>query len=149
MALRDKKLRNPGNRNHPKMHLAIGVDSSGSVWDELLAQGFAEIARIQACGVKVTVIECDTQVNQVYEFDPKKKISVKGRGGTLFKPVFDKCAELDVDGLIFFTDGGNFEGDELKKPKYQVLWALYEGCQSQYKWGSRTEIKVRKKAGSK
>lgn len=147
-----RKIRNrrygilfPGNRFLPVLHLAVGVDSSGSVYDELLCQAFAEIAKIHASGVKVTVLECDTQINQVYEFNPKKPVKVAGRGGTLFKPVFDKCAEMDVDGLIFLTDGGNFEGAELKKPRYPVLWALYEGCSCQYSWGSRTTIKLNKK----
>jgi predicted metal-dependent peptidase len=135
----------PGTRTFPKLSLAILVDTSGSVYNELLNQAFAEVAKIHSCDTRIVVVEGDTQVNQVYEFNPKKPIKVVGRGGTLFKPLFDKAEELDVDGIIFFTDGENFDGEAVKKPKVPMLWGLYEGCRSHYDWGRKIEIKIQKR----
>jgi predicted metal-dependent peptidase len=132
-----------GNKTFPQLHLGVGVDSSGSVHDEALNQCFAEIGQIHSLGIKVTVIVCDTKVNEVFEYDPKKPIKITGRGGTAMTPLFDKAAELDIDGLIMVTDGEWC--DTVKKPKFPVLFALYEGCRIPYSWGSKTEIKINKK----
>lgn len=136
----------PGHIIEPKLHLAIGVDSSGSVNDEELNQFFAEMGRLHNMEIVLTVIECDTRVTGVYKFDPKKPFLVNGRGGTSFKPVFEECEKLEVDGLIYFTDGECYD-EGIKKPRYPVLWALVGGKQRQppYKWGSRTWIEVKKK----
>jgi len=138
----------PGQLIFPKLHLAVGIDTSGSVQDEELQQFFTEMSRLHKMEIVITVIECDTKVHKVYKFDPKKPFEVHGRGGTSFKPVFDKCDELEVDGLIYFTDGECYD-EGVKKPKYQVLWAV---CGNKdrikrlpYVWGARTHIEVRKK----
>ncbi len=136
----------PGIITYSKLHLAIGIDDSGSVHDDELAQFFTEMVRIYNMNITLTVIECDTKVNAVYNFDPKKPFETHGRGGTSFKPVFEKCDELEVDGLIYFTDGECYD-EGVKKPKYPTLWAIVGGKHRQppYKWGGRTHIEVRKK----
>lgn len=136
----------PGLITYPKLHLAIGIDDSGSVHDDELAQFFTEMCRIYNMNIKLTVIECDTKVNAVYDFNPKKPFETHGRGGTSFKPVFEKCDELEVDGLIYFTDGECYD-EGVKKPRYPMLWAIVGGKHRQppYKWGGRTHIEVRKK----
>lgn len=134
----------PGYRSYPKLHLAVCIDTSGSVADDELGQFFAEIDRIHKNDVKITVVEFDTKVNAVYNFDPKKEITVHGRGGTLFASALEECDKLDIDGIVFFTDGGDC-GNNAKKPKVPLLWALTSngsGYHCPYKWGSRTEIKV-------
>lgn len=136
----------PGNITFPKLHLAIGLDSSASVRDEELNQFFAEMGRLHNMEIVLTVLECDTKLGSVYRFDPKKPFLVDGRGGTSFQPVFEECQKLEVDGLIYFTDGECWD-EGIKKPKYPVLWALVGGKNRQppYTWGSRTYIEVRKK----
>ncbi len=137
----------PGSKVYPKLHLALAIDSSGSVDNEALNQFLAEVDRIHRDDVKITLIECDCQIQFVGDFDPKRKFEFKGRGGTAFMPVFDKCKELEIDGLIYFTDGMNFEGSELKKPNFPVLWALLPNCTVQYNWGAKTKIEIQKKRG--
>lgn len=136
----------PGFITYPKLHLAIGVDSSGSVNDEELNQFFAEMGRLHNMEIVLTVIECDTRVTGVYKFDPKKPFLVNGRGGTSFKPVFEECEKLEVDGLIYFTDGECCD-EGIKRPRYPVLWALVGGKHRKppYSWGARTHIEVKKK----
>ena len=133
----------PGVRKYPKLHLGVVIDSSGSVNDECLNQAMAEINRIHKNNVKVTVIECDAAVQQIYDFNPKKKYAMKGRGGTIFQPGIDAAVKEDVDAIIFITDGE--DGGNAKKPSIPVLWALYDGCDVRYKWGAKTMIQVSKK----
>lgn len=138
----------PGVKVYPKLHLAVVIDTSGSIRDEELSQFVAEIDRITKNNVKVTVIECDAQVNNVYDFDAVRCVSnlkVTGRGGTMFKPAFDKATELKIDGLIYLTDGENGDGTGLKRPKYPVMWAILDGFKSHYNWGYKTNISVKKK----
>jgi predicted metal-dependent peptidase len=136
----------PGYITYPKMHLCIGIDSSGSVVSEELNQFFAEIGRLHKMDIALTVLECDTQITAEYSFDPKKPFLVNGRGGTSFKPVFEKLNDLDVDGIIYFTDGDCFD-EGIKKPKIPVLWALVGGKHKKppYEWGSKTYVEVKKK----
>ena len=138
----------PGKKRTIRMHLVVAIDSSGSVNDRALAQLMAEIGALKELGIDITVIECDSRVNQVYRYNPNHVPKVKGRGGTDFNPVFDlieTAAFIDeygeVDGLIFQTDGGDY-GPLVNKPDYPVLWALLPGCHSRYEWGRKTYIEV-------
>lgn len=133
-----------GNIVYPKLHLVNIIDASGSVNDEECTQFWAEMARIYKMNIKLTIIEHDTKVNAQYLFDPKKPFKLHGRGGTSFKDAYAAAAELDVDGIIHFTDGGCYD-EGIKKPKVPVLWALTGGGQAPYKWGARTKIEVKKK----
>ena len=134
----------PGYRKKSELTLALGIDTSGSMYEELLFQIHAELKKIHNMGVKIWIIQCDTEVHEISEFDPKKQFEFKGRGGTAFKPMFDAAETLDIDGLIVFSDMDNFDVDGLVKPRYSVLWASPEGCEPRYSWGWRTTIKVTK-----
>ncbi len=139
----------PGNKTFPKLQLVVALDTSGSVGDEELGQFHAEMIRLHNMGVDLTVIECDTQINnKPYKFDPRKEFKVHGRGGTAFKPVFDfiEKEKLEIDGLIYCTDGGCWN-ENIKKPKYQVLWGLTppHTLDSSINFGSKTKIVVTKR----
>lgn len=135
----------PGHRTFPKLTIAVAVDTSASVKDEELTQFFTEVLRLHKMDIKIFIIECDTEAKPAYDYDPKKKIEITGRGGTSFVPAFEEAKKLDPDGLIYFTDGENFDGDNLKKPKFPVLWALLPDCKSHYNWGAKTKIEVKKR----
>lgn len=136
-----------GTRTYPKLNIAVGIDTSGSVNDECVAQFHSEIVRLSNMNVEITILECDTQVNRVYKFDPKKPFTVIGRGGTAFKPIFDKIEteKMDIDGLIYFTDGECW-GEDIKKPKYPVLWALCPPFKlNGINFGAQTKIEIKKR----
>lgn len=104
-------------------HIGIGLDTSGSMSIDDLKECWAQMHKIsRTMNVKMTVIECDTDCQAVYEFDPKKEFEVRGRGGTYYQPVLDKAQELKVDGLVFMGDMGAFDRPE--KPKYPIMWAV-------------------------
>jgi predicted metal-dependent peptidase len=66
----------------------------------------------------VTVIECDAAIQRIYEYKGKlEDLSVKGRGGTSFEPVFAYLYENrdKYNNLIYLTDG------ECSSPKTQIL----------------------------
>lgn len=137
----------PGQKIFPKLTIACALDTSGSVDDECLAQFGAELIRLTNMDIKIKIIECDTQVNAVYDFDPKKPLKVHGRGGTRFQPVFERIEKdkMEIDGLIYFTDGECY-GENIKRPNYPVLWALTPPYRlNDIKWGSQTKIEIKKK----
>lgn len=143
----------PGYKIQPKLKIAVGLDTSGSVGDEELTQFHSEICRLHNMGIDILVIECDTRVNQVYTFDPKKEFKVMGRGGTAFAPMFAEADKHEIDGLIYMTDGECW-GEKIPTPKYTVLWALTPPFNAQHlpKWynggtkaAPHTKIEIRKR----
>lgn len=116
----------PGNKIYPELHITTIWDSSGSMGEEERNQINAELVRLYQLGVKMTVIECDSIIQNVHEFDPKKPLVLKGGGGTAFKPAFDyieKEMKNETDAIIYFTDGCCW-GEDINTPKVPVLWAL-------------------------
>jgi predicted metal-dependent peptidase len=112
----------PGYKKSPELSIACAIDTSGSVSVEMVQQFFGEISAIADLGVDITIMECDTVIHKTYEYDKKNVPTIDGRGGTSFKPVFDKVnSSKEYDALIYFTDGECYEDVEYKKP---MLWAL-------------------------
>ena len=136
-----------GTRTYPKLNIAVAIDTSGSVNDECISQFHSEIVRLHNMNITLTILECDTQVNRVYVFDPKKPFTIVGRGGTAFKPVFDRIEsdKMEIDGLIYFSDGECYNED-IKKPRYSVLWALCPPFKLHgINFGAQTKIEIRKR----
>lgn len=139
----------PGRRKIQITHIVVAIDSSGSVHDKALQQFFSELHAMAESGVKITYVECDAQIQHVAAFDRNRKPVIKGRGGTMFKPVFDLVSSPKFiqeygkpNGLIYFTDGENWEND-IKPPKCKMLWALLPGCRVKYDWGRKIWIDIK------
>lgn len=128
----------PGLIKTPVLKLGIAYDSSGSVHDEYLKQFFSEIKKIHALGIEIYLVEADCKVQSAYTYDPKKPITVKGRGGTAFQPAIDELLKIQCDAIVYFTDG---ECDELINCKKPLLWAL---CPSFTipKGGEKNHVKI-------
>lgn len=110
----------PGNKKKPELHLGLCVDTSGSVSDKELELFWGEMQAISSCGVKITIIEADCTVQNVYEFDAKKTPEFRGRGGTAYNPAIQKAVELKVDGILYC---GDFDtADTPENPKKPFLW---------------------------
>lgn len=139
-------LLNPGSKFDEQLHLALAIDTSGSMFTELLTQIYAEINKIHKMGVKVTVIQADDKVHSIEEFDPKKVPVMHGRGGTGFFDTLKAGEELDIDGMIYFSDMDAFDLDKLIKPKYPIIWAHPENCKNTTGFGSETTITITKKS---
>ena len=122
----------PGRRGYGAELVAIGIDTSGSIYcsPKALEAFFTEVSGILADvrPRRIVVIECDAVVQRVSEistldeFEMLKDSGVKGGGGTNFRPVFAHLEKENMrpDTMIFFTDlAGVFPAD----PGYPTVWA--------------------------
>lgn len=110
------------------INLLVAIDTSGSVDEIILTKFLSEIRMImdQLSNTRIIFVECDAEIQSVTIVNPGEKLivkSIKGRGGTDFRPVFKLRKKYDVDVVIYFTDGeGLFpEKSILDTP---VLWIL-------------------------
>lgn len=130
----------PGTRTGDVLNIAIGVDTSGSVDDNLLALFFNEIRWVWKNGAKITVFECDCRVGNVYPYKGKNPKTVSGRGGTELEPVL-KEVEGKFDALIYFTD---FYAPPVSRVyRIPTLWVLKTELRKEefpVKWGRRIVI---------
>lgn len=116
---------NMGSIRRFDTNVLIAVDVSGSISDLTLQHFFSIVNRAFKYGIeKVDVVQFDTKLSDVTPFEKaKKEISVVGRGGTNFQPIFDFVEKNpQYDGLIIFTDG---YADHPRKPKRmtcKVVW---------------------------
>jgi predicted metal-dependent peptidase len=115
-------IANPGLKIKFKNHILVGVDTSGSVSSSELVEFMNEINHMHKTGHKITVAQCDTRLNSVEDFNPKKDWNIKGRGGTSFQPVVDHYNEYGrYTALIYLTDGEAYNPDNCPR---NTLWVL-------------------------
>ncbi len=112
------------------LRIVIAVDTSGSVDEELLGTFLGEVDGImQSYGnYEIDLITADAKVQSHKVFLPGEALeySVKGGGGTDFRPVFEHI-EREVSYptlLLYFTDGMGTFPDEA--PGYDVMWVMPE-----------------------
>ena len=97
---------NPAIKVKTRSHILVGIDTSASVNNNELKEFMAELYHISKTGNQITIAQCDTVLNSVERFNPKKDLNIKGRGGTDFQPVIDHYNEKGYyTTLIYFTDG--------------------------------------------
>jgi predicted metal-dependent peptidase len=114
-------------------HIVFAIDTSGSMAGETLADIIGELRSFrETFPCRLTMIQCDASIQEIREFESMdgteipELLSIKGRGGTAFGPVFDWVA-ANVQGanlpvLIYATDGyGSFWKG---KPEWPVIWLL-------------------------
>jgi predicted metal-dependent peptidase len=102
---------------------------------------WTEMEAIHKCGVKITVIEADCDVKNVYEFDSKKQPDFKGRGGTAYNGPIKHAKSLKVDGILYFGDGDC--ADRPEDPKIPFLWALVRNSPAPADFGKVIRIQDR------
>ena len=114
-------------------HVVLAIDTSGSVPDSELSKVFVEVQNYRDIfPSQLTVIQCDTKIQHIQEYQSEdyvpapKKLTVLGRGGTDFRPVFDWIKEqhfVSLPILIYATDGyGSFP--EIQ-PNFPVIWIAF------------------------
>jgi predicted metal-dependent peptidase len=134
----------PGLRSE-EIDLVIAVDTSGSIREEEIGQFFSEINAIKGqIRARIALLCCDAEIDDAspvyfeawdeFDFDP----SLKGGGGTDFRPVFRWVDRQDMkpDTLVYFTDAcGEFPAEE---PPYPTVW-LVKGKQ-EVPFGARIQL---------
>ena len=120
-------IENPGLKIKFKNNILVGVDTSGSVSNSELKEFMNELVHMHKTGHKITVAQCDTQINSVEEFNPRKDWEIKGRGGTDFQPVIDLYNKKKgvFTALIYLTDGEAYTPEDCPK---NTLWVHSTNC---------------------
>lgn len=114
---------NPGLKIKFKNHILVGVDTSGSVSTDELKEFFNELCHMHKTGHKISVAQCDADLKEVKEFNPRVDWKILGRGGTNFQPVVDHFNEnkRNYTALIYCTDGEAPAPQDCPK---NTLWCL-------------------------
>ncbi len=98
----------PGIRIRRKQRVAVVVDTSGSIGNDILGEFFREIDGIWKNGAEVIVVECDARVQQAYPYKGEPPKDVQGGGGTDFDPAIQWMRQPrngPFDACIYLTDG--------------------------------------------
>jgi len=121
-------IENPGLKIKFKNNILVGVDTSGSVSNSELKEFMNELVHMHKTGHHITVAQCDTQINSVEPFNPRKDWEIKGRGGTDFQPVIDLYNQKKgvYTALIYLTDGEACTPDDCPK---NALWVHSTRCE--------------------
>ena len=121
-----------------KLNVAFGIDTSGSMGQQDVADALSEIVGIsrEFDEFTITVFCCDTVAykshvftkNNIFELE---EFEIEGGGGTLFYPVFERFIEVQNNGdepydwHIFFTDGyGEGWCEQYQYRVNNMLWLL-------------------------
>tara|TARA_R110000765_G_scaffold1940_1_gene5319 strand:- start:2698 stop:3867 length:1170 start_codon:yes stop_codon:yes gene_type:complete len=112
----------PGKKVQRQAKIAVAIDQSGSVSDEMLSTFFGELNKLAKLAT-FTVVPFDTQVDPSMVYEWKKGQSKLAErvmcGGTCFEAPTKWANENNVDGLIILTD---MEAPKPKRCKAQRLW---------------------------
>jgi len=112
----------PGKKVQRQAKIAIAIDQSGSVSDEMLEAFFSELNKLAKLA-EFTVVPFDTQVDEskvyVWRKGENKKAERVLCGGTCFEAPTDWANKNGVDGVIILTD---MEAPKPKRCKAQRMW---------------------------
>jgi len=107
--------------------ITLAIDVSGSISDEEFQGAIKEVFNIvKTYKHEITLIECDSQIRQVYKVKSINSIRQRcsSRGGTKFTPVFEYVNSTDTNILIYFTDGKGENKLGVIPKGYKTLWVI-------------------------
>ena len=112
----------PGKKTQRQAKIAIAIDQSGSVSDEMLTSFFAELNSLAKLA-EFTVVPFDTEVDESKVYVWKKGKSQNAErvlcGGTCFDAPTKYVNDHSFDGVIILTD---MEAPKPKACKAQRMW---------------------------
>ena len=109
-----------------RFKLTIAIDSSGSVDEVLLGEFMSEIESIMlsipSFEINLLVADAKVQSHEIFYEGDRLGYSLKGGGGTDFRPVFEyvDLNLYDTSLLLYFTDLDGFFPKE--EPLFEVVW---------------------------
>ena len=109
--------------------LIVAIDISASMKEEDMHKILVEILSITSgTKNKITIIECDNEVRNIYELKNEKDIHKRTRdnGSTKFTPVFQYILDNNLRNavLIYFTDGVGEKELGLKPINKKIIWVV-------------------------
>jgi len=139
----------PGRTGFGADTVVVAVDTSGSINGQTVNAFMAEVSGIleDVHPEKIVIIWCDDLVRRVDDCEDTDDLNLirckgaPGRGGTDFRPVFDRIGEDGIrpDALVYLTDGlGTFPPEA---PPFPVIWgSIIES--SKYPFGDVVHVPV-------
>lgn len=122
----------PGRKKKPVFKVGVFIDTSASVNDQMLAVFLTEIDGILEAGTMLLMIHCDYNISHIEEIEVGGAVKgeVHGRGGTSFDPPFEYVRDegIDLDLVLYFTDGEAPLPREENRIDVPVLWVVTPGC---------------------
>jgi predicted metal-dependent peptidase len=111
-----------GIKHKKKVSILVAIDTSGSIDKKELQDFFSEIDYVHKAGARVTLVQCDTCITSISEYDGKIP-KICGRGGTSFDPPIEYYVKnkKEYSSLIYFTDG--YANTPIKRPN-NVIWVV-------------------------
>jgi predicted metal-dependent peptidase len=133
----------PGMKLDPMIDIALFIDASGSMGEDMLKDILSETAGIMESfpAYRIHVASFDTQVYNPQQYDSENleditEYQIKGGGGTDFDCVFSYLKENDIEPkrLVVFTDGYPYGswGDENYA---DTVWILHGTTTIVPPWG--------------
>jgi len=111
-----------------ELKIVVAVDTSASIDEQLLEIFLTELYEIMQIfpNYIIEFIEADAKIQNIRRLTPLERLetTLKGGGGTDFRPIFEYIENLyeDFKFLIYFTDGmGEFPR---YKPTIDTLWVM-------------------------
>ena len=145
----DSGLYLPSIRSEGIDSIAVIIDTSGSLPAQTLAGFWAELREIAAeiRPERVIVLQVDAALRDAAEYGPDdlpEEITLKGRGGTDFRPGFEWLDEQGIQPSVclYFTDMECSSYPEAE-PVFPVIWVDHSESSSEANgqpWGDRITI---------
>lgn len=122
-------------------YMCAFIDSSGSMSDDQLKIVLSHVYSVALAKkpIKLYVIQCDTQIQDIQEYTDLKTLkrdlrnaTVKGRGGTILKPCWDLLLDDKrfkgkiADLVMVFTDGECPQYKRNPKTMKNICWVILD-----------------------
>jgi len=131
----------PGRKINRVANIAISIDQSGSVGDNMLTKFFAELNKLSELAT-FTVVPFDHEVYEknvyVWKKGQHKQTERVSCGGTHFGPPTKYVNENNFEGHIVLTDGF---ASSPPTSRCRRMWLIPESCKESQPW-TNNEIKV-------
>lgn len=113
-----------GHKQDYVARILVVLDTSGSMYGDRTDKVLNEIYGIWKANpaTKLDIVECDAEIQDVFEYTGKDKFAITGRGGTNMTPALEYADKHKYDGVIMLTDGEFWE--TFKKHKTPSLWVI-------------------------
>lgn len=118
-------------------HIAVAVDTSGSVSGEEFTQFISELHSIikSVKPKEITLIDFDTSIKEVHKVKSVQelsKIRFKGRGGTCVRDLINWVNAAKPTVTLVFTDGEFYNSSDTKLP---LVWLIHNNKRFKSKYG--------------
>lgn len=114
----------PGVVRSEGLRLYVAIDTSGSMSSEDLGKLASVLKHLsETYDIEGKVLLCDAKLHEEVDIHTwLRHPYAKGRGGTDYKPVFDKLVRERFDGLLIYMTDAVCEFPP--KPPFDIIWVL-------------------------